>query len=143
MLCWLPDAYSSLSIGTEKCIVLIRLQRNKMNKAFLVFSLFLQVLCAAQSEVEGAKMKSEKVVRLISRRFPIKSKIWNCASSPVWNEIERSWTISIYKYKHSKKGQCKYTNGCTIVRQLVVVINDIDGKIISKKMNESVFYNYE
>ncbi len=143
MLFWLPDVYSSLSIGTDKCIVLICLQTNKMNKVFLVFSLFLQFLCAAQSEVEGAEMKFEKVVRRISRSFPIKSRIWNCPSSTVWNEIEKSWTISIYKYKHSSKGQCKYTNGCTIVRHLVVVINDIDGKIISKKLNESVFYNYE
>jgi len=114
-----------------------------MNKVFLVISLFLQFVCAAQSEVERAKMKSEEVVRLINRRFPIKSRIWNFDSPPVWNETEKYWTASVYKYKHSNKGQCKYTNGCTIVQHLVVVINDNDGKIISKKMNESLFHNYE
>jgi hypothetical protein len=114
-----------------------------MNKVFLVISLFLQLVCAAQSDEERAKMKSEEVVRLINRRFPIKTRIWNFDSPPVWNETEKHWTASVYKYKHSNKGQCKYTNGCTIVRHLVVVINDNDGKIISKKMNESLFYNYE
>jgi hypothetical protein len=114
-----------------------------MNKAFLVLSLFLQFVCPAQSDVEGAKMKSKEVVRRMNKRFPIKTRIWNFDSHPVWNETEKNWTISIYKYKHSNKGHCKYTNGCTIVRHLVVVINDSDGKIISKKMNESIFHNYE
>jgi hypothetical protein len=114
-----------------------------MNKAFLVISLLLQFACAAQSDVEGAKMKSEEVVRLMNRRFPIKTRILNFDSPPIWNIEEKYWTVSGYKYKHSNKGQCKYTNGCTIVRHLVVVINDNDGKIISKKMNESIFHNYE
>ena len=114
-----------------------------MIKAFSIFFLLLHFVCSAQSEIEGAKMKSEEVVRLMHRRFPIRTRIWNFDSPPVWKLEEKYWIVSVHRYKQSNKGHCKYTNGCTIVRHLIVVINDNNGKIISKKMNESLFHNYE
>lgn len=114
---------------------------------FFIFLFSFHPGSFAQSEVTESKMKAEDVVRLVQRRFPIRIRIrtrtWNFDSLTVWNAAEKNWTISIYQYKHSNRGQCKYTNGCTIVRHLDVVINDMDGKIISKKLNESIFYNYE
>jgi hypothetical protein len=114
-----------------------------MIKAFSIFFLLLHFVCAAQSEIEGAKMKSEEVVRLMHRHFPIRTRIWNFDSPPLWKPEEKYWIVSVYQYKHSNKGQCKYTNGCTIVRHLVVVIDDSKKKIISQKKTKSFFHNYE
>ncbi len=111
--------------------------------SFFIFLFSFHLGSFAQSEVTESKMKAEDVVRLVQRRFPIRTRTWNFDSLPVWNAAEKKWTISIYQYKHSNRGQCKYTNGCTIVRHLIVVINDNNKKIISKNLNRSLFHNYE
>lgn len=53
------------------------------------------------------------------------------------------WHVSSTKYKSTRRGKCKKTNGCTIVTTMHVKINDKNGKIISKNKVVKKLPNYE
>lgn len=53
------------------------------------------------------------------------------------------WNVSSTKYKSSRKGKCRKTNGCTIITTLHVVVNAKTKKIISKYKEVKKVPNYE
>lgn len=71
------------------------------------------------------------------RRTPVyQPKVIYDAESAVWQ-------VSSTRYKTTRKGKCRKTNGCTIVTTLFVTVNDINGKIISKRKEVKRLPNYE
>jgi hypothetical protein len=106
-------------------------------------SWILWIPAYGQAESTSPKMTPEKVIRLTKKRIPIRTRVWELSSSPFWNSQLNQWEITVYHSKHSNKGECKYTNGCTVIKKLYVIIDDKKGKIISKQLMQYKYKNYE
>lgn len=53
------------------------------------------------------------------------------------------WNVSSTKYKSTRKGKCRKTNGCTIITTLHVAVNAKTKKIMSKYKEVKKVPNYE
>lgn len=53
------------------------------------------------------------------------------------------WTVVSRKTEHSNKGNCKHTNGCTVVITQTVVVCADKQQIVRKKKHKEIFPNYE
>jgi hypothetical protein len=60
-----------------------------------------------------------------------------------FDAIKCQWMVVSAKYTTTKKGKCKYTNGCTIATELLVTIDAKTAKILSKKKTQKTYPNYE
>ena len=107
-----------------------------------IFLLFIQLNLSAQIE-KIQQMNPESVKALCQRRFPIRSRFWNFDSAPTWIPTEQQWSMVINIYKHSNRGKCRYTNGCTIVKSVYIQIDDNRKKIIDITHSKVKFFNYE
>jgi hypothetical protein len=47
------------------------------------------------------------------------------------------------RQKFSNKGQCKYTNGCSITEVVTLVIDAKTGRVRSRKVDSYSTFNYE
>jgi hypothetical protein len=138
-------AWSSVTFGIEKnTMIICRPILEKSLSAILLLVLSAMVINThGQDKSEQPKMTPEKVIHFTQHRFPIKSRLWNLSEKPEWSEKEKHWTIVLHIYKHSNWGHCRHTNGCTIVKQIRVVMDDNRKKILSKERSKSKFHNYE
>jgi len=53
------------------------------------------------------------------------------------------WTTSQVTTSHRSRGECRRTNGCTVVRERTCRINDRIGRVLGCTTEKSVFPNYE
>lgn len=60
-----------------------------------------------------------------------------------FNDEDYTWHVSSTKYKTTRRGECRKTNGCTIVTTMHVVVDDRNGKILSKCKEKTKIPNYE
>jgi hypothetical protein len=114
-------------------------------KKILILLPLILMASAGQSQIEVPQsvMQPTEVIQKAKRHSPLRSWLWNTDTTPEWDNSQKQWTFIIYKYKHINRGQCKYTNGCTIVKKLAVTIDDHNKKVVSKKISKTQYYNYE
>jgi cystathionine beta-lyase/cystathionine gamma-synthase len=55
----------------------------------------------------------------------------------------KQWKIVSTSYSHSIKGECKHTNGCTVVTKKSIWIDATKGKVKKKNKEVESFFNYE
>jgi hypothetical protein len=108
----------------------------------IVFFLFIQLVLSAQTE-KIPQMNPESVKVLCQRHFPIRSRFWNFDSAPTWIPTEQQWSMEIYIFKTTNRGECRHTNGCTIVKGVQIQIDDNRKKIIDITHSKMKFFNYE
>lgn len=60
-----------------------------------------------------------------------------------FNELECTWEVSSQQYSTTKKGTCKHTNGCTLVKSLLVIVDAQTQKIIKKYRTKELSPNFE
>ena len=60
-----------------------------------------------------------------------------------FNNKDSIWLVSSTKYKTTRRGKCRKTNGCTIVTTMHVEVDDRNGKILSKRKEITKLPNYE
>lgn len=53
------------------------------------------------------------------------------------------WVVQSAKTKHTNKGECKHTNGCTTITTVVLIINDKTKRVKSKRKEKKTIPNYE
>lgn len=109
----------------------------------ILFLLLSQQIILGQSSANEPQMNPESVKALCQRHFPVRSRLWNFDSAPTWIPSEQQWSMVINIYKHSNRGKCRYTNGCTIVKSVYIQIDDNRKKIIDITHSKLKFFNYE
>jgi hypothetical protein len=69
----------------------------------------------------------------------------NCDRDPsiVFDAKHKTWTVHSSKTQHITRGNCKYTNGCTMVKSVTLVISDNKKKVVSKTKEKKKYPNYE
>jgi hypothetical protein len=115
-----------------------------MKKSTLILFLLLsQQIILGQSSANEPQMNPESVKALCQRHFPIRSHLWNFDSAPTWIPTEQQWSMEIYIFKTTNRGECRHTNGCTIVKGVQIQIDDKRKKIIDITHSKLKFFNYE
>ena len=61
----------------------------------------------------------------------------------VMSENSVAWKIRSYVTYYSKKGECRKTNGCTVIREYFIWINAETGAVIKKDSVDTFIPNYE
>lgn len=54
-----------------------------------------------------------------------------------------SWEVWSMKTKHIERGDCKRTNGCTLYKEITVILNADTGKLKSRRRERRKIHNYE
>ncbi|MCB0513793.1 MAG: hypothetical protein KDC60_05125 [Bacteroidetes bacterium] len=60
-----------------------------------------------------------------------------------FNEQECTWEVSSQQYSTTKRGKCKLTNGCSLVKSLLVIVDAQTQKIIKKYRTKELSPNFE
>lgn len=60
-----------------------------------------------------------------------------------FDEQKCSWTIVSTIYRHTNRGECKRTNGCTFVKKVTLIVDANSKKVISKTKWQKLYPNYE
>ena len=89
------------------------------------------------------KMDSTQVIRKAKRHHAYWTEYWVSPPAISFDEKERTWTVHSVKTQHTTRGDCKNTNGCTVVKSVTLVIDDKNGKVVSKTKEKKIFPNYE
>jgi hypothetical protein len=89
------------------------------------------------------KMDSTQVIRKAKRHHAYWTEYWVSPPALSFDEKERTWTVHSVKTEHTNRGDCKNTNGCTVVKSVTLVIDDKKDKVVSKTKEKKIFPNYE
>ena len=89
------------------------------------------------------QMDSLDVVQLAKRHRAYWTDNWVSPPQITFDEESQNWTVHSTKTKHTQRGECKYTNGCTVVQTVTLVIDDQNKKVVSKTKEKSLFPSYE
>lgn len=89
------------------------------------------------------QMDSLDVVQMAKRHRAYWTDYWVSPPQIKFDEESQNWTVHSNKTKHTQRGECKYTNGCTVVQTVTLVIDDQNKKVVSKTKEKSLFPNYE
>ena len=89
------------------------------------------------------KMDSLDVVQMAKRHRAYWTDNWVSPPQITFDEESQNWTVHSTKTKHTQRGECKYTNGCTVVQTVTLVIDNQKKKVVSKTKEKRLFHNYE
>lgn len=90
-----------------------------------------------------ARLDAANVLRIAGAKEPISpSGAW--ATNPTFDPASCAWTaVFVTRVGHSNRGRCRHTNGCTVVRQRDIVVDDRRAKVSGRSTRRQVYYNYE
>ncbi len=108
----------------------------------LIFSCY-GMIAFSQTTVCNNRLDSAGVVKIAKRHHAYWTKNWQSPPSIKLDEQSCRWTVVCWRTHHSNKGECKYTNGCTISDMVTLVIDAKTKRVISKKRTKTSFPNYE
>jgi hypothetical protein len=107
------------------------------------FLLFLSFTGFAQKNPNDVFLDSAKVIRIAKWR----NAYWSNGYSPnpalQLDAVLQEWQVVSTKMRHTNKGKCKFTNGCTEITRLTLILEAKTGKVKSKTKQKKLFYNYE
>lgn len=119
----------------------------------LSLALFFYNTATAQQTLCKNKYDSVSVVQYVQQKglllmlegYTLEelSKYPSMAPSVSFDKNKCRWSVSSATSTHSMKGNCKNTNGCTVVTIQTVVVAAYNGKIISTKRRHKKYHNYE
>jgi hypothetical protein len=89
------------------------------------------------------QLDSLDVIQIAKRHRAYWTDNWVSPPQITFDEESQNWTVHSTKTKHTQRGECKYTNGCTVVQTVTLVINNQKKKVVSKTKEKSLFPNYE
>ena len=81
-------------------------------------------------------------------KIALKNRAWPTAEGSIptrvsFDSLKCEWTVVASRHSHTRKGKCKYTNGCTLVSSLTLVLDAKTKRLKSKKRSEKLYPNYE
>ena len=88
-------------------------------------------------------LDSTKVIRIAKRNNSYWTKAWQYPPGIVFKEENCEWMVVSHKIKITNKGDCKYSNGCTITSSVTLLIDASTGKIKDRIELKHVVRNWE
>jgi len=85
---------------------------------------------------------SAAVVRIAKKRGVYWTENWACPPRLTFDSLNCQWKLFTCKTKHTTKGDCKYTNGCTVSTTATLVVHALTGQSQVQK-REKLYHNYE
>lgn len=126
-----------------------------MKKSAILIAVIALVttLTKAQNQMTTSNLDSIQVLEIVKKKrlLYIDKNLTEeeIRRTPVYQpkisyDAEQSlWNVSSTKYKTTRRGKCRKTNGCTIVTTMQVKVNDKNGRIISKNKDVKKLPSYE
>lgn len=116
-----------------------------MKKSVVVcILLFFQIgVVRSQNSNCSPQLDSAKVVKIAQKENGYWNNDWVFNPTVEFNSMSCDWQVQSTKTSHTKKGNCKHTNGCTVVTTLILTIDDKTQKVKSKKKDKLILPNYE
>lgn len=116
----------------------------------IAIMMLVMVLMGCRSYQGGYKKDSETprmdtlaIIRKAKFHNAYWTEYWVSPTSITFDEKESTWTVHSVKTHHTNRGDCKHTNGCTVVKSVTLTIDDQNKKVISKTKEKIIFPNYE
>ena len=110
--------------------------------SIVLFLLSFNFVFTQESNCEN-RLDSTKVIKIAKRH----NAYWNKKSQGVpyvtFDKQKCTWTVVSTIYRHTNRGHCKNTNGCTFVKKVTLVIDAYSKKVISKTKWQKLYPNYE
>lgn len=109
----------------------------------LLYALVFPLISSAQNNTCINKLDSNKVRSIAKRHNSYWTKAWQCRPFIEFKEENCEWKVSSCKIKITNKGDCKYSNGCTITTKVSLLIDAQTGKVKDRIELKHVIRNYE
>lgn len=90
-----------------------------------------------------SKLDSNEVIRIARKKKVYWTEAWQCKPHLKFDGLACEWTVTTCKIEHTNRGDCKYTNGCTVTTTSTLVINATSRKVVSLEKKEDVTHNFE
>lgn len=94
-------------------------------------------------EISSPQMDSLDVIKIAKRHRSYWTENRVIPVSIGFNSDQKTWTVQAAKTHHTNRGDCKHTNGCTVLKSVTLVIDDQKKKVVSKTKEKILFPNYE
>jgi len=120
---------------------------------FLLIFLLVWLPIAAQKKPCVSKFDSISVVNYIEEKgwldlIPVKtlaklSYFPEVVSTASLNQATCRWKVVSQASYHSNDGDCRFTNGCTVVVKQAIVVNARNKRLVSRRKNMKIYPNFE
>src|SRR6478609_6189814 len=108
-----------------------------MTKLYLNFFFLINwLLVFPQSEICTNRLDTAGVIQIAKKNNSYWTEHWSYTPKINFDSEKCEWTVHSTKSEHSNKGDCKYTNGCTIITTVTLTIDARSKKVISKNKKE-------
>ena len=101
----------------------------------------LPVFC--QTNSCNNRLDTAHVIKIAKRNNAYWQRTWLAQPTIKFDEQNCTWTVVSSKSSHTNRGECQYTNGCTLVKTVTLVIDAKTKKVLSKNTHKKLYPNYE
>lgn len=116
---------------------------NTLKTIVIPFLFFLTINTLAQEHPNQGFLDSAEVIQIAKWR----NAYWSNGVFPKpilhLESAKQEWQVVSTKSKHTLKGHCRFTNGCTEITQLILIVDAQTGKVKSKTKQKKRYSNYE
>lgn len=118
---------------------------SKLKKNIVFFLLISASVNPAFSQTApcASKLDSSDVIRIARKKKVYWTEDWQCKPQLKFDGLTCEWTVTTCKTEHTNRGDCKYTNGCTVTTMATLVINATTRKVVSLEKKEHLIHNFE
>lgn len=97
----------------------------------------------AQTNVCGNRLDTAQVIKIAKRHNAYWNINWYAPPAIKFDRKNCTWEVVATKVKHTDRGECKDTNGCTQIKQVTLIIDAETKRVLSKDKTITVSPNYE
>lgn len=116
----------------------------KLRKNILLFLLATAVKPAfSQTTNCVSKLDSNEVIQIARKKKVYWTEDWQCKPHLTFDALTCEWTVTSCKIAHTNRGDCRYTNGCTVTTIATLVIHATTHKVVRLEKEKHVTHNFE
>ena len=83
------------------------------------------------------------VIRIAKSEKSYLDKDWQFKPVINFDTLLCEWRVYTMMARHTEKGKCRFTNGCTEVLSVVLYLDATTGRVKSRKTEKRLIPNYE
>jgi hypothetical protein len=110
---------------------------------FIVLFLYSFNFAFTQESTCENRLDSIKVIKIAKRHNAYWISKNRDLPALIFDKQNCTWTVVSTISRHTNRGNCKRTNGCTFVKKVTLVVNAHSKKVISKAKWQKLYPNYE
>lgn len=112
-------------------------------------SIFLCLLMATVNPVFSqtnncvSELDSNEVIHIARKKKVYWTESWQCKPDLKFDELTCELTVTTCKTEHTRRGKCRYTNGCTVTTMATLVIHASTHKVVRLEKKKEFTPNFE